>query len=510
MQTGALMASAVLAVDISALAFEEVKRRFLALFPRRSDSIWKKPEHKRWFTQHSYLLSDQQIIAAIDGRASRFVGLRFARQTRFAVIDIDTISPYYNVLSLVRLRRALESVGLSNTHLYQSSASKGWHLWMFFDAWVNADEVNKLLGSWLKKQGFELGSGKLEIFPSANGLRLPLQSGFAWLPDGSSREELTLEQSLRRFVFDSAQMNEWRVAAELIAGGLSAGIVQNLPKKRPSGLIPERWKLGKELWRTGLQRHGQRHDAILAVEHYLWFGDQDAGIEPLPGRHNDNAREQVILDWLERKHNGHCRHINRGDWRRVAADVQRACVWRTSADVHRPYAHTERKIERMMENPSLTPRRFITGNLARENYAQKRIEQAYARLSVGGRSPSINEVAKEAGSHWKTVRKHWNLLTASAGDQSPGGGTPVVCTVSPTPGSGAREQVLVLGSASAVSGLHTGTKPRFRHHHSVVSLFSCSKGSEVAQNRKTHRVVDPPAELPEDMVYRLVIDTGGK
>lgn len=426
MHSGALLASAVNAADTSSLAFSDVKRLFLDLFPRRSESIWKKPGKKRWFTQHSFELSDQQIFAAVEGRLPHFAGARFGRQTRFAVIDIDTISPYYNMLSLVRLRRALELVGLGETHHYQSSDSGGWHLWIFFDTLVDADEVNKLLSAWLKKQGFSLGSGVLEIFPSANGLRIPLQPGFAWMSDKMTRAELTLEQALRRFISDSTNTNEWHTAADSIKANLAAGIAQQRSKQRRSGLIPDKWKLGQQLWTSGLQHWGQRHEAILAVEHYLWFGDEEAGIEALPGFQHDVARERVIVEWLKSKHNGMCRHINRGNWKLVLGDIGRACRWRTSVNTHTPYAHTERKIERMMENPSLTPRRFITGNIARYNYALKRITDAFKELSSGGRTPSVNEVAEKAGAHWNTVRKHWDLLTASSGDQSPGNGRDLV------------------------------------------------------------------------------------
>jgi hypothetical protein len=433
MQTGALLASAVHAADLSSLAFDEVKGRFLALFPRRSESIWKKREHKRWFTQHSVELSDQQIFAAVDGKLPYFAGARFGRQTRFAVIDIDTISPYYNVLSLVRLRRALETAGLANTHHYQSSDSGGWHVWLFFDEWVDATEVNKLLSAWLKKQEFKLGSGVLEIFPSANGLRIPLQPGFRWLSDNQARAQLTLEEAVRRFVSDSADTNEWRNAADFIAANVAGGTTDRQTKKRRSGLIPDRWKLGRQLWRSGLQQWGQRHDGVLAVEHYLWFGDEEEGVEPMPGHQHDDARQQLIIDWLERKHNGMCRHINRGDWRTVSAQVQRACAWRTSVDTHTPYAHTERKIERMMEDRSLTPRRFITGNIARYNYALARITNAFEELSSVGRTPSINEVAEKAGAHWNTVRKHWNLLTRSSSDQNPGISPAIVVVSAPAP-----------------------------------------------------------------------------
>jgi len=432
--TGLHSLPAAFAVAPMLSSLSDLKQHFLALFPRRTDAIWKKSQNKRWFTNKREDLSDAEILAAIDGAHSYFIGCRFAPKTRFAVLDIDTGSPYYNQLSLIRLRRSLERVGIGRTCLYQSSDSGGWHLWMFFDNWVDSAATNKLLSSWLKHDGFALGSGILEVFPSANGLRLPLQRGFAWLSDNVLRSELSLQQALKRFLLDSQNGNDWTYAASEIARSLNVALSIAKPKKPAAGLITQRWQLGKYLWQNGLQERGQRNDAILAVEHYLWYGDREEGLQPLPGYANDQERQDLILEWLQEKHNGYCRHINRGSWTKIIQEISRACEWRTSADTYRPYAHTERKIERMMEDRSLTPERFITGNIARYNYALKRITQAYESLRAEGvGTVTVNEVAKRAGAHWKTVRKHWDILTCSAGDQIPGGGGHVLVVRSDAP-----------------------------------------------------------------------------
>ena len=48
--------------------------------------------------------------------------------------------------------------------------------------------------------------GQLEVFPSGNGLRLPLQPGFAWLDQKSillcTREELSTDEALAAFLSD--------------------------------------------------------------------------------------------------------------------------------------------------------------------------------------------------------------------------------------------------------------------------------------------------------------------
>jgi hypothetical protein len=121
-------------------------------------------------------LTDEQIIKAIEGKESSFWGCRWADHTRFVVLDIDADSKYHNELSLLRLRQVLACIGLNTGKLYQSSDSEGWHLYLFFDQWENSQDVKKLIKTWLLANAFEVRTGQLEIFPSNNGLRFPLQN----------------------------------------------------------------------------------------------------------------------------------------------------------------------------------------------------------------------------------------------------------------------------------------------------------------------------------------------
>ena len=122
-------------------------------------------------------------------------GCHWGQQTRFAVLDIDVGSQYHNAEKLAKLTNALAAVGLS-TNLYQSSDSGGWHVYIPFAEWADSESRTDTK-AWLKALGYEMKGGQLEVFPSGNALRLPLQPGFGWLaPDGNlirTREELTLE-----------------------------------------------------------------------------------------------------------------------------------------------------------------------------------------------------------------------------------------------------------------------------------------------------------------------------
>ena len=186
-----------------------------------------------------------------------------------------------------------------------------------------------MLKAWLKYKGFELEQGTLEIFPSNQGLRLPLQKGFAWLDDNGAvvlhREEISKDEALSCFLYDlENNANNWHEAKTLLtsqfeevaatAGELAQAHKEQLDMGGLDGLfsdgkIQENWDQGRKLWQDGLSGKGQRHNAVLFVGHYLWYGDGVNGIAALPGARNDEYRARLIEEWLSQKHNGYCRHI---------------------------------------------------------------------------------------------------------------------------------------------------------------------------------------------------------
>jgi len=82
----------------------------------------------------------------------------------------------------------------------------------------DCDELEQTLKTWLQANGYEVQNGVLEVFPSSNGLRLPSQSGFAWLDDCSyklktSRENLTAHEAIEMFVNDAQTFScDWTEA----------------------------------------------------------------------------------------------------------------------------------------------------------------------------------------------------------------------------------------------------------------------------------------------------------
>jgi hypothetical protein len=427
---------------------------FFSLYPNRIQAILCPVGCRNWTTiSKQFPLPDETILAAIDGKKSEIYGLKFGDETRFAVLDIDKNSQYRNALELGNLQTKLAAVGLI-AKPYRSSESGGWHLYIFFEEWANRDQVQRCLSDWLRAHGYEIRNGVLEVNPSGMGLRLPLQSGFAWLDNEGNlirtREELTRDEAIASFVFDLEEnKRNWseaknRIESELEAIDRSrdrdalahqkAIDTDGFEKLFNYRLIAETYEEGRRIWQEGLTKTGQRHDAIKAIEHYLWHGDQIAGVPALPATENDEARYNLILRWMEERHNGFCNHINRGKWHKVKADIKRACFWRRRSEafkVRTPYPLTERAIEVLIARSKRTRRMWTMedlqkGNEGRLAEARRKIAEATGQLIAQGRRVTLRQLMRMTGCHYDTLNKHadiWKVSVVSissvSGDQSP-------------------------------------------------------------------------------------------
>jgi hypothetical protein len=127
---------------------------------------------------------------------SRLIGLRHDRWTQYCVIDIDHASCYRDEDSIRALCDCLSDIGLEFPIFLQSSYkgkfNKGKHIFFFLENEVNTRNLADLICDWLNLNGFVIGDGDLEVFPTpGNGtgckfkaIRLPLQpdSG-SWILD---------------------------------------------------------------------------------------------------------------------------------------------------------------------------------------------------------------------------------------------------------------------------------------------------------------------------------------
>lgn len=435
----------------SCLDQEATRKLFLSLYPNRRNSIVKNFDAKNWISKSRFhKLDHEALLEAVSGSADCFRGLRWGEYTRFAVLDIDKDSQYHNVHELQVLKKHLHDVGLHELRLYRSSVSEGWHLYIPFSEEVPSKDLESLMKKFMKSRDYKIISGQLEIFPSNNGLRLPLQEGFAWLADDASvavkREDLSAEHAIRKFMLDiEFASNDWGYTKLRITEALEE---HRLKKQKEAEIerqlrlstegmddlfqqgkvIQENYDRGRQFFIEGLKSNGQRHDAVICVEHYLWHGDDSLGLRPLPGRVHDYDRYEAILSWLQKKHNDCCNHVNRGDWKTVEAQIQRAVNWRSEEVPERtPYLiNSDRALDRIIgltksTGRTWTPRDWQKANERRKKRARRKIEDAVEEIVAFGEKVSIRKVARVSGCHRDTVKKHSDLLSSGLGDLEPGG-----------------------------------------------------------------------------------------
>lgn len=447
---------------------QEMQSIFCSLFLRRDILICKLPNQDRW-RKWTGPLEDHQILGVIqDGGRGILRGCYWAEQTHHAVLDIDDGSKYHNAQELQKLQDKLGAVGLTAMP-YRSSESGGWHLYIFFDDWAECSEVENTIKAWLKVQGYEIKSGTLEIFPSGNALRLPLQPGFAWLDrEGNlirTREETTRDEALASFIFDlERNQRNWseakdRIESQLEAAAAAAGgsaqerrerlNIEGLESLFNAGKIQEVWERGRKWWQDGLSERGERHDAVLAIGHYLWYGDEENDVDALPGARHDAYRERLIEEWLRQKHNGYCRHIDQDKWEEISAQIKRATAWRREEKYKErtPYPVTERLVKRLLAHYRKTGKvwtvsEYEQANIDRMTDARERIKAAVLELEETGELLTIAAVARNAGASRNTVKRHRDLFACWSGVYNRGGGGGSVLSVGSCPGS--EKKVLLL------------------------------------------------------------------
>ena len=421
---------------------QSARQVFLSLYPNRHQGILKPSGCKSWVTLSKHApVSDDTLLNAV-GLADQAVwGCRWGATTRFAVLDIDKNSQYHNELGLARLRHSLTSIGFDAPKLYQSSDSQGWHLYLFFSDWVCSDTLQKQLRQWLVAENYTVKQGQLEVFPSNNGLRLPMQRGFAWLDDQSTvisrREDKTTDQAITSFLDDlDAGAHSWEVLQRRIDSRLNeltraAEVVQTNRSEvskefeddgfsaffTKAGMISEVYSFGQSYWVTGLTAPSQRHHAMLCLGHYLWYGDEQAGVRALPGVGRADERAAVIEAWLREHHNGYSQAVIRGDWNEISNDIRRACNWTASEGSEKPqesYQLTDRAIDRLIGLTKQTGRvwssaDFKKGNIKREETARQKIQTALMQLVDTGRRVTLRGLMRLSGCDHKTINRHVDI-----------------------------------------------------------------------------------------------------
>ncbi len=171
---------------------------------RTFDPILRPPVGGEWRTENWGCREPEAVAAAVLD-PSEVIGLRHRHQTRLVVFDIDAHganpSPYWHPAgphaspAIESLLAEAEAVGAA-TVIYRTPCG-GWHVWILLPEVVHhslAAGIGPVLAA---RAGLELGSGRLEAFPSltsyseapdprdrprSHGFRLPGQQGGAtWI-----------------------------------------------------------------------------------------------------------------------------------------------------------------------------------------------------------------------------------------------------------------------------------------------------------------------------------------
>ena len=163
-----------------------LRQKFYQLFPYGWDFIVKDTPDARWRTESRFKLTEQKFWYKYSDE-SQILGLRFDKQTRHGLGDLDTGSTYHplkNKRYIKVIKKKLREYGINRIVFVQSSDSGGIHFYFFFDRPVNTFRLACVFQKAMVEAKLEVKNGKLETFPNTkeynnvyNGHRLPLQQG---------------------------------------------------------------------------------------------------------------------------------------------------------------------------------------------------------------------------------------------------------------------------------------------------------------------------------------------
>ena len=151
-----------------------------------------------WRTINKYPLKARALWAKFQD-ARKLAGVRFDKDTVYALIDIDKYSKFLTPARIQAIRDALETIGIVRTILIRSSWSGGAHLYIPLPEAVPTFALACAIRYTLEAQDMHIEQGELEVFPNTkaytkgalgenseyHGHRLPMQpnSGSQLLDD---------------------------------------------------------------------------------------------------------------------------------------------------------------------------------------------------------------------------------------------------------------------------------------------------------------------------------------
>jgi len=425
---------------------DEAATTFLDLFHRNA-YICRPLAGGGWFSaKEDWKLTDTEILKAIACVHPKFyLGTRAGKASKYAVLDIDAGSKYHNKEGYDKIVSLLEKAGIEEHNLYRSSHSGGWHIYIFFDAPVSSRDLYRQLQQLFTLHDFEVAKGQLEIFPNpgdkslGQGLRLPLQPGFAWITPHSmvvqeDREEISHEEALFKFVRDmecsanpyhhfhqlkayvektaaTRQIIVARVATSKPMGEVvpirpeakSDGNADDLDAVRkvfhrvPPGMNCETWLKGRYYYQQGLTGPGQRAEAVFSLSHYLFYGDPENYLKAL-GYGAEDERKWLIDEVIKNKHHGQSKDLASGK-ADAFKQIERAVNW----------LPPQRRGQKQEKYEPVVPISWVRNNSNRASKAQRKICAAVEDFKEAGMQFSTRDLTLKCGVSSRTIAKYPEL-----------------------------------------------------------------------------------------------------
>lgn len=424
----------------------EAATTYLSLFHRHA-YIYRPLSGGGWLSaKDDWKLTDTEILKATACVHPKFyLGTRAGKASKYAVLDIDTGSQYHTKAGYDKIVSLLEKAGIEEHNLYRSSYSGGWHIYIFFDAPVSSRDLYRQFHQLFTLHDFEVTKGQLEIFPNpgvkslGQGLRLPLQPGFAWLAPHSlvvreDRDELSPEQALLQFVRDiecsenpyhhfhrlrafverTAATREVIVAkvatpkplgqvlsirpdANPVGNPDALDDVKKVFGKVPKGMNCDTWIKGRHYYQNGLTGPGQRAEALFSLSHYLFYGDPENLIRSY-GYGAEDERKWIIDEVIKTKHHGQSKDIAAGR-QDALKQIERAVNW----------LPPERRGQKQQKYEPVVPISWVRNNANRASKAQKKIIAAVEDFKDAGTPFSTRDLTLKCGVSSRTIAKYPDL-----------------------------------------------------------------------------------------------------
>lgn len=379
--------SSLLSVDLA------VEEQFLLLFVGDYNGSHYRIIDGRWDRLREPL--DLQVFLSLSA-AEVIVGVELNYRTQLFTFDVDWGSRYHpskDPQAFKHLLDCLEEIGLCRPIPLSSSESKGIHVHYWLDRVVASRLANRTISEHLKRAGFILASGVLEILPrNLDGpqcLRLPLQQGSFllnedWLPYSSSKA-------------DYLKQMQWSKAGNDASALVQAASPARRLQRRPDGVwghiaVDEQ---GLPIWDSW----HQSNDRFLYLGWLAVMRENCYGVRQVAARVVELASQCQGFTTFSR-------HV--ADLNRRAKEVAR-WAWKKFGTGYR----------RAMASPVIDGSHI---NAERQADALERIKEAIVQLEARGAlfssmSAARNAISKLAQASVRTVKKYlsqWSHLIAGS------------------------------------------------------------------------------------------------